>query len=210
MTCSDGVVQSECNEGCDDGNLVTGDGCNSSCKLEAATATPTPMGPTPTLTPTPIVPGPTPSGGIVPLGTLARRCQVVLADQARAFAEIAHRQLQGCLDDILAGISDGKSSRLLKSCRKALDSSDPASVLVRARAKILARVATRCRGLGPSEINSTPCSQTASSVAEVALCLLDQHAASVESMVAAEYGDVCGLLTFYDLGVGLPALCVAP
>ncbi|MEW5917018.1 MAG: hypothetical protein AB1762_11455, partial [Gemmatimonadota bacterium] len=206
MTCSDGVVQSDCNEECDDGNLVGGDGCNTSCKLEAGTATPTPTVPGATPTPTLIVPVPTPSGGVAPLGTLARRCQLVLADQARAFAGIAHRQLQGCLDDILAGISDGKTSRL----RKALDDRDPASLLTRARTKVLARVATKCRGVNPSEINSTPCSQAAATTAEVALCLLDQHVASVEDMVRAEYGNVCSLLTFYDLGLGLPTFCMAP
>jgi cysteine-rich repeat protein len=33
-TCGDGILQSGCNEECDDGNNVSGDGCSATCQLE--------------------------------------------------------------------------------------------------------------------------------------------------------------------------------
>lgn len=68
--CGDGNVDED--EQCDDNNTVSGDGCSSTCQVEATptpgptpTVTPTP-GPTPTVTPTPgptptATPGPTPT-----------------------------------------------------------------------------------------------------------------------------------------------------
>jgi len=42
MTCGDGVVQSGCGEVCDDGNLVSGDGCSATCQPEFV-CTPAPL-----------------------------------------------------------------------------------------------------------------------------------------------------------------------
>src|SRR5262249_14720731 len=40
MTCGDGVVQTQCNEQCDDGNTTSGDGCSSTCQAQAVLGCP--------------------------------------------------------------------------------------------------------------------------------------------------------------------------
>jgi cysteine-rich repeat protein len=208
MTCSDGIVQVECGETCDDGNLVNGDGCDSHCHLEtgAPTATVTPgSAPTPTQIAAP-TPSPTPTAELAPFSKAARKCQSAIAAQSRAFVGVAHHQLQKCLDLILTGIADGKTARLDANCRNALDPEDSASLLSRARAKVLSQVATKCKGITSTDINS-PCNGASTTIAEVANCILDQHAVSVSNMVAVEYRDTCGLLSVFNFSAPFAALC---
>src|SRR6185369_1420660 len=42
MTCGDGITQGACGELCDDGNVVSGDGCSATCQPEFV-CTPTPL-----------------------------------------------------------------------------------------------------------------------------------------------------------------------
>ena len=85
----------------------------------------------------------------------------------------------------------------------------PARRLSRARTSALAQIAEKCRAVTPADLNS-PCVDGASAMAEVAACVLAQHATHVEQMVGAEYRDACGMLAAVALDGAYPSVCGGP
>lgn len=207
ITCGDGIVETECGEQCDDGNQVNGDGCDAHCRLEVASPSPTP---TPSATASaPATPSPSPSAVAIGMTAAARKCQSALAADSRAFADIAYRQLQRCLDLILQGIARGETARLGPTCRGVLNAGDASSLIAKAKAKALRQIEKSCTGVSAADIH-TPCNDTLPTVTDVAECILEDHAAMVARMVSTEYRDACALLSVFDIHVDASALCTSP
>jgi hypothetical protein len=140
-----------------------------------------------------------------------RLCQQALGLHARKLAAFAHTQLQVCFNRVVKDVSLGKDlGAALALCAKGLDlSSETASKVARFRAKSLAKIAAKCDGLTPADLNG-PCDASASTLADVAACVVDNHLQRVEEMVRAEYRDACGIASAVDVDTDYTALCAAP
>jgi hypothetical protein len=138
-------------------------------------------------------------------------CQRTLAKEGRKVANVAHTQLQLCFDRVIRDHSAGKDlGSAQQSCAKGLDlSGADSSKVAGARAKALAKMAKKCAGLVPADINS-PCDAAAATMEDVASCVLVDRLRRVQEMVRAAYRDACGIVSAVALDAQYPALCSTP
>lgn len=140
-------------------------------------------------------------------GRAELKCQTAIAKQAGLFAKKKQQQLTKCFDKVLKAVSAGGSASSVQAkCVKALDESNPTSLLAKARATALSKITSACTGLTPAAINS-PCDGAATDFVAVGTCVLDNHQLLVERMVKAEYRNACAIINSVGLGSGFPELC---
>jgi hypothetical protein len=150
----------------------------------------------------------TPVSGCVPAFTsAARKCQAALAKGGARFIRDMHRAFSSCLDTILSEGSGTASA--VGCCSTNLDPNDSGSRASRARTRATQQITKKCEGITPGDIN-TPCALGAVTMTETIACVLDQHAESVQRMIAAEYRDACAMLPAVGLGSVFPDVCAAP
>ena len=84
----------------------------------------------------------------------------------------------------------------------------PSAVVVAGKARTLARqrILAGCATTTPAALG-TPCDAGASSLAELADCVLDRQLVSVSEAAAGEVAAPCGLLDLAGLGGAFPAMC---
>ncbi len=137
-------------------------------------------------------------------------CQATIAKAASGFSAAVERRLSACVNAVLKAASAGKDpAKAAAACAKALDPANPKATLVKARAKAATKIVKKCAAIAPAELGN-PCDPDATTFAEVADCVLDLHAGRAEKMVAAEYNDVCSMLTKLGLGRSYPGVCTGP
>lgn len=143
----------------------------------------------------------------VPLGAAALACQTAIAKNGRRFADRLHKDLGGCLEKLFAAADKGKGEdKVVARCRATSDLADPASKAARTRDAALRAIAKKCAGVTPADLGS-PCDAAAATVAATATCLVQEDAANVARLVAAEANDACSMLTRAGLGTTFPAAC---
>lgn len=113
----------------------------------------------------------------------ALACQAAIAAQARAFAKNDQGQRTACQTRLLKDVSSGKGTQQADAfCASASDLANPQSAVAKARTAAHAAVVKKCGALLTAQINR-PCDRSATSFADAATCVLDQHAARVDEMV---------------------------
>jgi len=139
-----------------------------------------------------------------------RSCQKILGSEGRKLLSTVDKELTKCLDKVLAAVAAGKDPTDQKAtCRKGLDAADPASKIAKARAKLLDKIATKCAGVTPSDLDS-PCNTAAATIGATATCLADQSTLLAEEAVRLRYAAACDLLTAVGLDTDFTAICLAP
>jgi len=145
-------------------------------------------------------------------GKAQRACQQALALEARKYASQLHTLLNRCLDRIVKDVGSGKgTAAAVELCASSLNpTATPPSKFAKARAAALQKIGKKCAApLTPADLNS-PCILAAATFADVATCLLDDHAINVQEMIRAEYRDACAMLTAVGLDAAYPTACVSP
>jgi YVTN family beta-propeller protein len=135
----------------------------------------------------------------------ARTCQATIAKSATRLAQSEHAKLGRCLVRVLKDAGKGKHvATSAAACAKTL--APDGSTLAKLRTAVGAKIAKKCAGLVPADIGS-PCDASATTIGEVAGCVLAGQAKRVEKMLAAEFNDACPMLTAVGLGRGYPDVC---
>ena len=141
------------------------------------------------------------------LSKAALACESTIAKGAARFALAEQTQLGGCLLRILKNAA--KRRDLLVSaaaCARSLDSHDPSATLPKLRASIMGQIAKKCVGLVPADLGG-PCDPAATTIDQVATCVLANQAKRVEKMIAAEFNSACPMLTTVGLARAYPDVC---
>lgn len=138
-----------------------------------------------------------------------RSCQDTIAASWKRFAAKIHGSFASCFKRLLADVAKGAGTTAAAAvCDRSLDPTDPTSRLSRQRAIARAKVLSSCDGATPAAL-AHPCAGGATTMAEVADCVLDAQTRSVTETLAAEYGAPCSLATAVGLAAAFPALCDA-
>lgn len=134
-------------------------------------------------------------------------CQAAIAKTGTKLAATAHSGLVKCFGGVLkAAATGGDYTDIAAKCSAALDPANPSSKVGKTIAKLQDAVAAKCTALTPAELGN-PCSPTATTFADVATCLVNNHLTQVGTAVAAEYGTACALISAVGLETEYPALC---
>ncbi len=142
-----------------------------------------------------------------PLTKAARVCQGAIASAASRFATSEHAGLANCLLRVLKDAAQQKNVELsAAACAKTLDPQEPGATLPKVRAGLVAKIAKKCAGVVPAAIGN-PCDAAATTIAQIASCVLGAQASRVEKMVGAEFNDACSMLTAAGLGRAYPGVC---
>jgi YVTN family beta-propeller protein len=143
------------------------------------------------------------------LGAAARACQDAIAGSWKRFPAKAHKTFASCLDRLLDDVASGAgTAAAATSCVKNLDPGNPASSLSRMRATARAKLLSGCAGVTPAAL-ALPCSDEATTLAEVADCVLDAQTRRLTETLASEYGAPCSLAAAAGLATMHPGLCAA-
>ena len=135
------------------------------------------------------------------------KCQAAIAKQGLGFAKKVQGEIGKCLNTVLGAVSKGDAPATVAArCAKGLDEGDPKSGVAKARAAAASSIAKSCVGVAPADIGS-PCDGAATTLADTAACVLDEHRQRVEQMVAAEYADGCTILRAVGLDGAFPDVC---
>jgi len=141
------------------------------------------------------------------LSTAAIACQKTLALSFKRFGAKAHGVLVTCYQRVLAAVaSGGGTSAAASACLADLDPGIATSKVTRLRTAARNQILARCGALGPADL-AQPCDGSATTMAEVADCVLDAQLDRVAGAVAAEYGRPCSVATTAGLAALYPALC---
>lgn len=142
-----------------------------------------------------------------PLGKPALACQTAIAKAGRRFTDRLHKDLGVCVEKILTGAGDAKAeAKAIARCLATSDLANPGSKAGRARDAAVLAIGKGCVGVAPADLGS-PCNGSASTVAETASCIVQDHAADVARLVAAEVNGACTILTRIGLATSFPAAC---
>lgn len=137
-------------------------------------------------------------------------CQKAVAASFSKFGGKAHRLVASCLNRVLKGVSGGTPlAAATAACGKMLDRGNPSSSVSVARSKAGALIATNCAGVTPGDLGS-PCNGTATTVQEIADCVLDEQLLRIEQIIADEYANACGLLGAVGRSGDFQAVCAGP
>jgi cysteine-rich repeat protein len=178
--CGDGLHEPACGEECDDGNLLDGDCCSATCRLEG-------FG----------------TGCDVP-SRAARACQRTLASRAQKLSALIQREVQRCIDSVVADVAAGRgSARAAVQCERRLG----AVGLGHARASAEATIARKCAGTDPAALGP-PCDPAATEMDAVVTCVLDRHVAAAGRLAATAYAGACAILRTLGLDGSVPSVCL--
>jgi cysteine-rich repeat protein len=135
-----------------------------------------------------------------------RACRAAIVRAARAFATAVHVRLDACLSAFAGAPADALTAFAPAACRGIMASPVGASDLERRRARAAAQIARRCAAATVVELGS-PCDPGAGTVADVAACILDHHAAGAATAIASVYPDACARLHGVGAGAGVLGGC---
>lgn len=143
-----------------------------------------------------------------PLWDSARlNCQKAISKGGSKLTKTAHKGLKKCLDGVLAATSAAQPlTAVTAKCDADLDPTDPASKVGKAIAKLQGGVADKCIDLTPADLGN-PCDAGATTFAQVATCVANQHLSAIGEAVAGEYGPACALISAVGLDGAYPSLC---
>lgn len=134
-------------------------------------------------------------------------CLTAIAGSWKKYPVKIHKLFTGCFDRVLRDVASGAgTASAAASCLQSLNPASAGSALARARSAARIQLLGRCTTLTPAQVGQ-PCSPTATTMAEVADCVLDRQAAHVASIVAAQYGAPCSLAAAAGLTTLFPTLC---
>jgi len=134
-------------------------------------------------------------------------CQAAISKGGAKLTKTLHKGLKKCLDGVLAAAAaGGVYTEITATCAAALDPANPDSKVAKAIAKLQSGVTSKCADLVPGDLGN-PCSPSATTFADVATCVANQHIAQIGAAVAAEYGTACALITAVGLETEYAALC---
>ncbi|MCC6847473.1 MAG: YncE family protein [Deltaproteobacteria bacterium] len=137
----------------------------------------------------------------------ALACQAAIAKHGRRFADRLHKDFAACLEKVLVAAASGKGeAKAVARCRSTLDLASAGSKTARTRAAALTAMAKKCVAVSPSDLGH-PCDAGAATMAGLAACVVDEHAADVAKLVAAEANDACVMATRLGLGERYPTIC---
>ncbi|HJQ82755.1 MAG TPA: YncE family protein [Candidatus Binatia bacterium] len=141
------------------------------------------------------------------LSPTARACQKTIGLSFKRFGAKAHGLFVACFQRLLDDVAGGEGTAgAAGACLAALDPNVPSAKIARLRTVATAQIVARCGGVTPAEL-AQPCSPGASTIADVASCVLDAQAARVSEATAAEHGAACGVATAAGLSSLYPGLC---
>jgi YVTN family beta-propeller protein len=141
------------------------------------------------------------------LSTTAIACQKTLALSFKRFGAKAHGVFVTCYQRVLSAVaSGGGTSAATGACLADLDPGIATSKVNRLRTSARNQILARCGALGPADL-AQPCDARATTMTEVADCVLDAQLDRVAGAVAAEYGRPCSMATVAGLATVYPALC---
>ena len=141
------------------------------------------------------------------LSTAARVCQKALATSFKRFGAKAHGVFVTCFDRMLSSLASGSGTvGAANDCVADLDTGISTSKIVRLRVVAKTQILARCATLTPADM-ANPCQPTATTMAEVADCVLDAQLARTSEIVAAEHGRPCSIATAAGLASIHPGLC---
>ena len=119
-------------------------------------------------------------------GKAQRKCQLAVGRQGVKLAKTHHALEATCRLGLVKAEAAGLGTAAAEAaCLKALDPMNPLSKLAKARAKMRTAVEKACVGVAPSQIHG-PCSRAATGIGGTLDCVVAQHAARVEAIVADE------------------------
>lgn len=143
------------------------------------------------------------------LSATARTCQDAIAGSWKRYPAKLHKTFASCFDRLIDDVASGAGSAAAAVvCVKNLDPGNASSSLSRMRATARAKILSGCAGVTPAQL-ALPCSEDATTLAEVADCVLDAQADNLAATLASEYGAPCSLATAAGLAAMHPALCTA-
>jgi hypothetical protein len=146
-------------------------------------------------------------GPVPVLSGTARACQTAIAGSWKKFPAKIHKLFTGCYDRVLRDVASGTgTANAAASCLQTLNPASATSSLARSRLAARAQLLGKCTGITPGQV-ATPCSATATTIAEVADCVLDRQADYTAATIAAEYGASCSIATAAGLTTLFPTLC---
>jgi len=138
------------------------------------------------------------------------KCQKGIAKAGAKHSKTVQKLLAKCLDEVLKATSKGQDlDKATQKCLDSLDAGNPDSKLAKSNAKTDSSIAKKCEEMVPADVNS-PCDPAATTMSELAACIVDQHSTSVQTAVRAEYADACALISAVGLGTEFPELCATP
>jgi YVTN family beta-propeller protein len=141
------------------------------------------------------------------LESAARSCQDAVAGSWKRFPAKVHKTFVSCFKRVLADVASGAgTAAAAAACDKSLDPADPTSSFARTRATARAKLLSDCVGVTPTQL-AKPCAPGASTIAEVADCVLDAQTVRLTETLAAEYGSACSVATAAGLAAAFPGLC---
>jgi YVTN family beta-propeller protein len=141
------------------------------------------------------------------LSSAGLACQKTLALSFKRFGAKAHGVFVSCFQRLLGDVASGSgTASAAAACAATLDPALPTAKIARLRTAATAQILARCANLTPADV-AHPCSPTATTMADVADCVLDAQIAGVAATVAAEYGGACTIATAAGLTGLHPNLC---
>jgi YVTN family beta-propeller protein len=141
------------------------------------------------------------------LDATARACQEAIAGSWKRFPAKAHKTFAACFKRLLADVANGAGTAgAAAACDRTLDPADPTSSFARMRATARARLLSDCAGVAPAAL-AQPCAPDATTIAEVADCVLDAQTRRLTETLAAEYPAPCSIATATGLATAFPGLC---
>ena len=134
-------------------------------------------------------------------------CQKALGRGGVKLAGTVAKGLTKCFDGVLAATAKGEPlTAVTAKCAADLAPGNPSSKVGKAIAKLTAGVTDKCADFTPAAMGN-PCSESATTFADVATCLVDETLSSSSNAVGAAYGPACALITAVGLGGAYPAVC---
>ena len=132
-----------------------------------------------------------------------------MAGAYKRFAVKAHVLFVSCFSRVLGAVANGSGTTAASAaCRADLDAIATTRI-AKARSTARAQVMTRCTGVAPVDV-ATPCNPGATTVDQVADCVLDAQVRKVSETIAAEYGAACSIATAAGITTLYPGLCATP
>jgi len=112
-----------------------------------------------------------------------------------------------CFQKVLGAVASGDpTSEPAADCLRDLDPNVATAKILRFRAAASAQILARCATTTPAAL-ANPCDPDATTITEVADCVLDTQLDRVTESLAAEYGRPCSIATAAGLAALYPRLC---
>ncbi len=136
-----------------------------------------------------------------------RGCQQVLARGTVKLAATVTKNLATCFDGVLAATAKGDPlTKVTAKCGAALAPDTPGSKVGKAIGTLTSAVTKKCAAVTPAWLG-TPCDAGATTMADVASCLVTRTLSASSRTIAAAYGPACALISAVGLEADYPAVC---